>query len=57
MLWKSLESLVAYYRAGLGDDSPEVLRFFATQPTTEVILANDSLWGIDLTPMKSPMKE
>ena len=46
---QSLAYLLQYYLQGRGNDIPEVLEFFQGNPTLPQILANDSLWGEDLS--------
>lgn len=48
-LSRSMASLIAFYRSGAGNDSPEVLTYFKGAPPIRDILRNTAFWGMDLT--------
>jgi len=47
-LTRSMASLIEFYRTCDAQDSPEIIEFFKTNPTTEAILARVDFWGMDL---------
>ena len=47
-LTASMASLIAFYQRGPVQDVPQVVDFFATQPTVKMILARSDFWGMDL---------
>lgn len=48
-LSRSMAALIAFYRSGAGNDSPQILAYFKENPETGEILRNKVFWDMDLT--------
>ena len=44
-----MAALIAFYRSGAGNDSPQILAYFKENPETGEILRNKVFWDMDLT--------